>query len=345
MKKIRVGVIGVGHMGSRHARACHESLLADLVAVVSVDEAEAKRVAEKYNARAYTDFEEMISKERLDAVFVATPDHLHRDPVIRAAEEGIHIFCEKPLAHTLKDADLMIKATRKAGVKFMVGYILRFDTRYAAIKDAIDEGTIGTPLTVYSRRMGSKAVVKNILWKAYPELYLAVHDLDLALWYINDDPVKVIGEPIKADLYAKREIPDAMWILVRFKGGALAVIETGWMLTEKIFGWSKPSTWRPFGDVQLEVIGSKGSIYLDYSSMCLKAADEEGWKFPETLHWPSLHGRLTGSIVNEHEHFYRSILEDKEPLVTGEVARKSLEIALASRFSAEKGEPVTLPLN
>lgn len=345
MNKVRVGVIGVGHMGSRHARVCFENPLAELIAVVSIDESEAKRVAKMYRAKAYTDYEEMLTKEKLDAVFVSTPDHLHRAPVVRAAEEGLHVFCEKPLAHALEDADAMIDATRKAGVKFMVGYILRFDPRYAAIKDAINEGNLGKPLTVYSRRMASKAGVKKIKWKAYPELYLAVHDLDLALWYIDDEPTRVIGENLKADLYVEKGIPDAIWILVRFKSGSLAVVEAGWMLTEKIVGWTRPSTWKPFGDVQLEVIGRKGSVYLNYSPMCLKAIDEEGWKFPETFHWPELHGKLTGSIVKEHEHFYMAILNDEEPLVTGDVARKSLEIALASRISAEQEHPVSLPLS
>lgn len=345
MRKVRVGVIGVGHMGSRHARVCFENPLSELVAVVSKDEAEARRVAESYRAKAYTDYGEMLSKENLDAVFVATPDHLHREPVVTAAEAGVHIFCEKPLASNLEDADAIISAAKKAGVKLMVGYILRFDPRYAAIKDAIEEGTLGEPLTVYSRRMASKVGASRLEWKAYPELYLAVHDIDLALWYVGDTAIRVSGEAVKAGLHREKGIPDAVWVFIRFKKGAVAVVEAGWMLTERLVSWRKPSTWKPFGDVQLEVIGSRGSAYLNYTPMCLKALDDDGWKFPETLHWPELHGRLIGSIVQEHEHFYRVILEDGEPLIDGEEARRSLEIALAARRSAESGTPVELPIS
>jgi len=344
LRKVRVGVIGVGRMGSRHARVCFENPLSDLIAVMSKDEDEAKRVAEAYGAKPYTDYEEMLKKESLDAVFIATPDHLHRDPAVKAAEAGLHIFCEKPLAHTLEDADAIIKASRRAGVKLMVGYILRFDVRYSAIKETIDNGMLGEPLTIYSRRMAVGRWAERLGWKAHPELYLAIHDIDLALWYLNDEAVRVYGEAVKAELYRKVGISDIMWMLIRFKSGALAIIEAGWALTNKLAEWKKPSKWRPFGDVQLEVIGSKGSAYLDYRPMCLEAIDDEGWKFPDTLHWPELHGRLVGSILHEHEHFYKAILEDKKPLVDGEEARRSLEIALAARRSAELGLPVDLPL-
>jgi predicted dehydrogenase len=106
--------------------------------------------------------------------------------------------------------------------------------------------------------------------------------------------------------------------------------------------WRRPSTWGGFGDVCMELIGEKGSLYLDYRPMTLVGVDEEGWKFPETLHWPQLHGEVVGDVLEEDRYFLRVVRGEREIISTGEDGRRALEVVLAAQRSWREGRPITL---
>lgn len=107
--------------------------------------------------------------------------------------------------------------------------------------------------------------------------------------------------------------------------------------------WERPATWGKFGDVQMNVTGTDGVLNLNFTPMNLYACDQEGWKLPDTCHWPEVNGKLAGAIKLEVEHFFECVLRDEEPLVTGEDGRRSLEIALAAERSIAEDRPVSLP--
>src|SRR5512136_2157745 len=144
MKKIRVGLVGLGFSGSLHADAYFAIKdKAELVAVCDIDKEKADMMACCYNAKAYTDFEKMLENENLDAIDLCVPHHLHSKLVIAAAEAGKHVMVEKPMATTVEEAEKMIEATKKASVKFMVAEDQVHLPAHKLAKELIDKDAIG----------------------------------------------------------------------------------------------------------------------------------------------------------------------------------------------------------
>jgi len=345
MERIRVGVIGAGFMGGLHARAVAESGFGVLAGIADPDLARARDLAVAHGAVAYADYSEMLQEEALDAVIVATPETMHREPVVMAAEHRCAVLVEKPIAASLEDADAMIAACDAAGVPLMVGYILRFEPSYARIQQAVEAGSIGAFLTGYGRRNAPIGEGERLAGRTTVINYLAVHDLDQILWYHPVDVVRVNAKAVHGRIFARFRVADFTWITAEFADGALAVVESGWALSEGWAGWSKPAIWGGFGDVEMNVIGTTGIVSLDFTPMNLYGVDAgEGWKLPDTRHWPAINGRLVGAIRNEMDHFLSCVQSGTAPLIDGRAARKSLEIGIAADRSIELGRDVELPL-
>lgn len=335
-------MIGSGFMGGVLARVSSELPYARCIAASDVDFDRAKGLAASYGGEAYQDFHEMLRAHHPDAVIVATPEPAHLEPVRAAAKAGCHVFLEKPMATTLEDADAIIKAC--AGVKLMVGYILRFEVSYALIKSAIEEGSVGRFLSAYARRMTTIGEAERLRGRVSPVSYIAVHDIDQMLWY-HPVPVKsVYARALHGRVWEELGTYDSAWMMIEFEDGALGVHEVGWCLPEEWAKWRRPVSWGGFGDVHMKVVGSQGSLNLDFTPMNLFGVDREGWKLPDTRHWPAMHGKLVGAAKLEMEHFYECILKDRQPLVSGEDGRRSLEVMVAAEKSIAEGRIVPLPL-
>ncbi len=346
MDRLRVGVIGTGFMGGLHARAIAESGFGGVTAIADPDRDRAYDLAAVLGATAYTDYAVMFEREALDAVVVATPETMHREPAIMAARHGCALLVEKPIAATLEDADAMIAACDEAGVPLMVGYILRFEPAYARIQQAVEAGSIGTFLSGYGRRNAPIGEGERIGGRTTVINYLAVHDLDQILWYHPVDVVRVSAKAVRGRIFERFGVVDFTWITAEFADGALAVVESGWALSDGWAGWRNPTAWGGFGDVEMNVIGTTGVVSLDFTPMNVYGVDaEEGWKLPDTRHWPVINGRLAGAIRNETDHFLTSVQNGTPPLVDGRAARKSLEIGIAADRSIELGREIKLPLS
>lgn len=126
MERLNVGVIGLGEIGALHCEALIQLPQARLLAVADIDETRAKQVAGQTGAQAYQDYKELLARADINAVIIATPDHLHKEPCIHAAKANKHILVEKPLAMTLEDSKTIIEAAEKAKVKLMVGFTFAF---------------------------------------------------------------------------------------------------------------------------------------------------------------------------------------------------------------------------
>jgi len=297
-----------------------------------------------YGGKPYADFYEMLDQHHPDAVIVATPESDHLEPVKAAAQAGCHVFLEKPMATSLEDADSITKACAEAGVKLMIGYILRFEASYALIKSAIDEGSIGRFLSAYARRVISINEARRLGGRVSPVTYIGVHDIDQMMWY-HPVPVKsVYAKALHGRVWEELGVYDTAWMMIEFEDDALGVHEVGWCLPEEWAKWGRPSSWGGFGDVRMNVVGTQGALNLDFTPMNLFGVDREGWKLPDTRHWPTMHGKLVGAAKLELEHFFDCILEGKEPSVTGKDGRNSLEVMLAAEKSIATGQIVKLPL-
>src|SRR6516225_10603119 len=148
MKKIGIGVVGVGEMGKRHAENLRRNVPgAELIAIADVAAARAKQVAEELEiAKSFGSLEAMLECKEVQAVLIATPDKFHAQGVLEAAKAGKDILCEKPIALTLADAYAALDAVSKAGVQLQIGFMRRYDPGYAAAMKRIEAGEIGTPL-------------------------------------------------------------------------------------------------------------------------------------------------------------------------------------------------------
>ncbi|MGH2449416.1 MAG: Gfo/Idh/MocA family protein, partial [Chloroflexota bacterium] len=313
-----------------------------LVAVVDTDGTRAAEVAGRHGAEAFTEIESALARDDVDAVSIVTPEAFHREPAVKAARAGKHVLLEKPIATTVEDGKAIVAAARAAGVRLTVGFESRFALGYAQVEEAIDGGTLGEVSYVYAKRRGDRSFADLKAGRVMPIFEIAIHDIDLFLWYTGFPKiVEVSCKSVEKVVHQQWGQPDWQIVTLTTETGALAVIDCGWALPYRWAGWHTPNTWHPYADVRMEVMGTAGAVYADLHPMLVRACDEgEGWKFPDLVYWPVVGGVTGGAIRAELEAFARAVTSDDEPLVTGEQALQSLEVALMAQRAYETGRPV-----
>lgn len=338
--KLGVVIVGYGFMGTTHLSAWKMIPEAEVKAIVGRNIGRAQEVARKHGVKAYSDLSEALEREEVDVVDVCTPTHTHAEISLKAIREGKHVLVEKPMALSLKDADAMIEAARSKGVKLMVAHVLRFFPDYAKAKELVDQGVIGE--LVASRAFRGVPFPDWAEWFKDKDksggvtLDLAIHDVDYLMWCFGSKVDRVYA---KVDRLVRREATaeDFALITLRFKGGEVALVEASWAVPRKL-----PLT------TALDLIGTKGMITLDnQSTIPVKLITSEAVETfsPGTLMWRhATHPFPIDPYYREIKHFVECILTDKEPVTSGEVSRKSLEVCLAALESAEQNRPVKLPL-
>jgi UDP-N-acetylglucosamine 3-dehydrogenase len=305
MKQIRCGVIGLGWFGEHHVDALQQLPLVDVQAVCTRTGERLKEIKDRYNVpRAYTDYHELLSDKSIDMVSIVTHIKEHLQPTLDALAAGKHVFLEKPMADTIEDCDKIIAAAAKAGTCFMVGHICRFDTVYALAKEEIDAGNLGSIISMHARRNLAKWITPSHLKKISALFGDGVHDLDLMLWYSGAKPKTVYAQ----SLNTRPELPndDLGWAMFRLDSGAIAVIENIWCLPENA----------PYAiDARMEIVGTKGAIYIDNSGVGYTVLKKEGLSFPQSTYWPKIHGQRRGFLKEELDYFTRCVAEGRKPTV------------------------------
>src|SRR5579872_2758378 len=217
-RTLRVGVIGVGVMGSNHARVFTGLPGAELVAVADPDRKQAEFVARTLGCAAVATVDELLNL-KIDAVTIAAPTHLHRDLALAAIARGVHVLVEKPIASNVEEGRAIVAAAERAGVTLMVGHVERFNPAVQAIKEAIrGEDILSIAITrvgPFPPRMSNVGVVID----------LAVHDIDLIRWFTDSEIVEV--QPQLSNAMAERE--DIALLQFRTASGVLAHINTNWL--------------------------------------------------------------------------------------------------------------------
>jgi UDP-N-acetylglucosamine 3-dehydrogenase len=215
---LRVGVVGVGVMGSNHARVLTDLPGVKLVGVADPDRKQRDFVCGVLGCAGVGDLDGLL-ETGVDAVTIAAPTHLHRDLAMKCIQRGIHVLVEKPIASSVEEGQAIIAGARKAGVTLMVGHVERFNPAVEAIKEAIrDEDILSIAITRVGPippRMSNVGVVID----------LAVHDIDLIRWFTDSEIVEV--QPQLASAIAERE--DIALLQFRTASGVLAHINTNWI--------------------------------------------------------------------------------------------------------------------
>lgn len=322
----RVAIIGLGYWGKALLGYFREHPGADVVAVH--DQAPQRlREIELGGANFYPDLNQMFDHEKLDAVVIATPPTSHLTPTRLAAQRGVHVFCEKPMAATLPDCDEMIKVCEQNKVRLMVAFKHRFARSFSYIKNSMAE--LGNPLWgMYTYPLWK---VENAGWKFDEKgtkgiiVENMVHALD-AMRFLFGDVERVYAE---GDNYVFKEFtpPDAAILVVRFANGAIAAIGGGCTSDQRIS--------REYLDVHFEhgVAQIYGMLDAPYHLRLLMRDAAR----PEEHFFDGSDG-----VREEIAHFLNCIQTGKEPLASGMDGRKALELALATIESIRTHETIRL---
>jgi predicted dehydrogenase len=337
---LRVGLIGCGNIARRaHLRAM--DVLRDrvrLVATADIDEAAAHDAAAPWEAVAYADGHELIGRRDVDVIMIATPEVAHREWTEAAAAAGKHVLCEKPMAPTLGDADAMIAACRRAGVRLMIGHSRRFTRRYMEIRRAIDRGDVGSVRLLRENERRSGAAVGGVRywsaehWTGDPAVSVGaaltngIHEADLLRWFTGSEPVAVFAEH-KVTVERNRGVPDFISLSARFADGAIGSSEISNCL---------PPGYPAFH--QCEIYGTRGAIRAkDHDLVSLTRYRDVGAEFPESTE--ILLHNLT-AYVREWAAFLDAVQHDRPLPMPADDARAALRLALAAVQSARTGKVV-----
>ena len=331
---VRFGLIGAGRMGAtlgHHLAFSVES--ADFAAIADPSEEAARSLAAKCRVPdIYTDYNEMLARDDIDAVLIVSPTNTHVEVIKAAAAAGKHIFTEKPLALTIELCDEAIAAIEANGVKLQVGFMRRFDPAYVSAKRKIDAGSIGNPIlfksigrdswrpTVeFARRENSGGLIMD----------MGIHDFDLARWLMGSEVVRVYSEGgclLYPELAEVGDIDNAI-VNLKFANGAIGDIEIS---RSGIYGY----------DIRTEIVGTEGSLFTGNLNQTSTVVLTKGSLAHDTI--PDFMTRFTEAYAAEIQDFVQAIEQDRLVAVDGHDARAATAVAIAAARSLEENRPVKL---
>jgi scyllo-inositol 2-dehydrogenase (NAD+) len=342
MRQIGVGVIGTGWCGGIRAVAAANSPLVHTLHIAEVKPERLAEVARETNAaRATGDYREVLADPDVDAVCIsATPETTHYPMAREALLAGKHVLLEKPIALTLDEADDLIALSEARQLKFTIGYSQRFNNKQALIKRSLADGTLGKPVSVLisrhiTRKLGDK-IGSRI--KLSPAAMESTHDIDFALWCLEPARVvRVYSQAAYGVMQERFNAPDSMWIMLTLDNGVIVTIGGGWSL---------PPAYPNFSTTWLEFIGTDGALLIDDSHRdTVLATMRDGTVFPlSTMPGENVGHVYAGPMERETLHFIDAVARDRDVLVTPLQARAVMEVYQAADLSAERNEPVSLPL-
>ena len=300
-RALRVGVVGVGVMGSNHARVLADMPGVKLIGVADPDRKRCEQVARSLGCVSFADADGLL-RRRVDAVTIAAPTHFHREIAIDCAARGIHVLVEKPIASTVEESRAIVAAARRAGVTLMVGHVERFNPAVQSIKRAIkDQDILSIAITrvgPFPPRMSNVGVVID----------LAVHDIDLIRWFTDSEIVEI--QPQTSSAVAERE--DIALLQFRTASGVLAHINTNWLT--------------PFKARTIHI--ATRDKYLIGDLLTLQVTECFGFQPDGSYSMRHLSVGYAEPLRSELLAFVSAIRSSETPAVTGEEAVASLEIAI-----------------
>ena len=333
VKKLNVGIIGAGRIGKVHAETIAFRLPEAVpVAIADLNREAAEQVAARCGIRTVAESsEEILADPRIEAVLICSSTGTHADLVVQAAEAGKHIFCEKPIDHSLAKIDRAFAAVAKAGVKLQIGFNRRFDANFARVRQAVASGEIGTPHLMHIvSRDPAPPPVSYVKVSGGIFLDMTIHDFDMARFLIGDEVEEVYtaaGVMVDPEIGKAGDLDTAL-VVLRFKSGVIGTIDNS---RKAVYGY----------DQRVEILGSQGSIATGNcypNQAVISTATEVRRDLPLNFFMD----RYTESFANELRAFVGAVLEDKPTPVTGIDGRIPVVMGLAARRSYDERRPVRL---
>ena len=328
MNPVRCAVIGVGMVGSDHAHILASCAEADLAACCDTDPSRQESVPD--GVEFLTGLDATLATPGLEAVFVCTPQHLHRQIVEPALTRGLAVFCEKPMASTLEDADAMIRAAEASSGVLVIGHTLRFSPDYLAIHEAVSGGEIGTVVHMAARWNAPDFEGRIISGRTTVPQEMMIHDIDIMRW-LAGDVERVYAEPYTSPVTGPG--PDAMIATLRFRSGAIGVLDHNWIM---------PAASGLESDHRLAVFGSGGSAFAEFRDAPAVVFGAGSPNLKRTTYYARPTGIPYGAMPTEDRYFLTSVRDGRPWPISLADARAAVACALALDESARTGEPVTV---
>jgi myo-inositol 2-dehydrogenase/D-chiro-inositol 1-dehydrogenase len=323
---VRVGVIGVGEMGSIHAEHLASRVPgARLEAIAETNSKRARAAGRRFGvSKVWTEDAPLFRDTEIDAVVIATLRGLHPRLIIEAARAGKHIFCEKPLGSTLRECDAALDAVAKAEVKLQIGFHRRFDAHFAQVWETIRRGSIGEPRMMHMISRDPNPVAGNA-GRSPEDLFLetTIHDLDMARHLSGSEIAEVFAVGVEAGQGLEGAI-----VTLRMANGVVATIDNH---LRSAYGY----------DQRVEVFGSGGAVSIQNQTPDnTTLSDKRGVHAALPLHFFA--ERYDEAYLAELVAFVRCVNEGTEPPVTGDDGRRAVVAALAAVKSLDSGKPVAV---
>jgi UDP-N-acetyl-2-amino-2-deoxyglucuronate dehydrogenase len=347
MSPLRYGLIGCGEIAVQTSKAILSSQASCVVHCMDVRGDLAADLAAKHGAKATADLDNLLRDDQVQAVIVSTPHHLHAPLAVKAAQAGKHVISEKPMATTLDEADAMIAAAERAGVK--LGVLLPLRLNYQAVKagELVRGGAIGRVLAYQFHAMAAKP---ESYWhggytgRAKDDWRISldtsgggilimnmVHNLDTFVSILDPSPKRVYAE--YSTLATKVQVEDYLSLVMRLSDGAVVSLDAS----------SAAPGRESFGD---RIYGEKGQIDLGKGVLRVYVSQPQGdlkpgqWnEIPAPADYPS------DTRLAYVDGFSRAVLEGGDPPVSGHEGRRSLEIIRGAYLSMKRGRPVEFPVS
>jgi len=322
---IKIGMISFAHM---HAYSYAQGVLeldnAEITGIYDDNIERGKAAAEQFNTTFYENLEDLL-KQDLQAVMVCSENSKHKEHVLKAAEFKKDILCEKPIATNVADAQIMIDACERADVKLQIAYPVRFAQAIREAKTIVDSGQLGEIKALVTTNRGRNPGG----WFVDPKqsgggavLDHTVHMVDIARWFLNEEVVEVKAEIDQ--MFSDIEIDDAGILDLKFASGIMMTHDCS---------WSKNDRYPTWGDVTIEIIGSKASLFVDaFKDHFISYSDHDA-AVTELFSGNNMDFELVADFVD-------CVAQDREPSITGYDGLKSMEVALKAYESDEKGQVV-----
>ena len=346
MSKAKIAMIGLGGVASAHLKAYETLADVSISHVCDVNEARVREVARETGATAYTSYQDLLAEADIDLALVLTPANVHREIVEAAAEKGVHVLCEKPLAATLEDGEAMVEACRRHQVKFFYGSSYRHLPAVKTARQMIAAGEVGEVMLMTEQLIGGNGLEGYGQLGAvhYPHggpggagmglVDHGVHLIDIFPWLINSPITSIFG-----DGQISGEAPITEFAVMRFASGAVghllynAATYASGLPNEGAF--SGGQSWLVDGTItdsgrweeepgSISVYGTKGTLRVFHYTNKLFLRNEEGVRQIELAGRPAF-----GHFATQLEECIRTIREGGEPAVGGEAALTALRALFA----------------
>jgi predicted dehydrogenase len=330
---VALGIVGPGRMGQLYARIAQEAATMRLIALCGRDAESTQAAATTYQVPGYAagDYQAMLAAHpEIEAVIVSASEWARIEPVLASLDAGKHVLVEKPMALSAADATCMVEHAASAGVHLMVCHSLRFDSRFAALQQAVAQGAVGQVLHLYARRNAPQIAVERVVGRFPLAFWLAPHDIDMMLW--------TTGSPVhKVMAFSKtggKERQDFIIAILTFANGIIGVLESSWG-TPAVSG--QPLT------EQFTVRGTGGMVELlsNQTGVGVYRAGAAP-EYPDLGYTPVIHDQQDGMFRRLLHHFVSVIRNQHEPVVTGRDGLAAIRVAEAIDRSLREGREIVV---